>query len=474
MVDQLVKECANWVDIDGFKNSKAVEETRAAIDARVEFIYQGQLQQETELNGEPVRVMGYPDFLLLRDGGYTIGDAKLARSIYEVKEDGSRKLKRKKKYIVCQLRLYGWLFSNQFPKLECDLVVFNGAGEQERIDFPDDEGEVLGELEYILTIEALAEEPWEPVGWSKCSVCGFFDYCWPRARDEKALGYVLDIDLPLVTRLRDERIETYPELAAKLDVNALADLKSPSSKGKKDRNIAPAERILQNIQALVAGEPLRRITGGQKVPVDPRLLEDDHYVMFDLEGVPPDLDDWDKIYLWGMQVFGTSKGEFRPAFAGFGEGGDEAGWIEFLRIARELLDQYTGIHFIHWASYEETKIKQYLDRYPETDAETAREVLGRLADLLPITRDAVALPLPSYSLKVVEELPQLAELTGFDRSGGDVKKGDDSIVAYMEAAETNELSWRQELMQQLADYNQEDLEATWAVQVWLRHFTEAR
>lgn len=471
VVERLIDDYPDWIDIDGFENPDAVMETRAAVEAGREFIYQGQLEFETtELNGEPVRVMGYPDFMVRRDGGYTIGDAKLARSIHETKSDGSRKPKPRKKYIVYQLQLYGWLFSKQYPELDFDLLVYNGAGEQEAVDVTGDSGEVLDELRRILAIEALPDEPWEPVGWSKCSVCGFSDHCWLRAQEEKALGFVPDIDQSLARNLKAEGIGSYPELAD-MDAATLAALKSPSA---KTPNLGPSMKILENVQALVTGEPVRRTLDGQAVELDPRILERETFVMFDLEGVPPDLDDWDKVYLWGMQVFGEQKGEFRPAFAGFGDDGDLEGWVGFLRIARELLDQYPGIPFVHWAPYEKTKIKLYMDRYPETDMATATEILGVLVDLYPITQKVVALPLPSYSLKVVEGLPQLVEVTGFSRSAEDVKKGDESIAAYMEAVEIGDGPRRDELMNQLAAYNQEDLEATWAVQKWLVHLVESQ
>jgi len=32
--------------------------------------------------------------------------------------------------------------------------------------------------------------------------------------------------------------------------------------------------------------------------------------MFDLEGLPPFLDELDRIYLWGVQVFGESPSEY--------------------------------------------------------------------------------------------------------------------------------------------------------------------
>ena len=40
--------------------------------------------------------------------------------------------------------------------------------------------------------------------------------------------------------------------------------------------------------------------------------------MFDLEGMPPHLDELDKIYLWGTQVFGEKPSEFTVALSGFG------------------------------------------------------------------------------------------------------------------------------------------------------------
>jgi hypothetical protein len=40
----------------------------------------------------------------------------------------------------------------------------------------------------------------------------------------------------------------------------------------------------------------------------PLIEQGPNYVMFDLEGMPPQLDELEKIYLWGMQVFGERPG----------------------------------------------------------------------------------------------------------------------------------------------------------------------
>ena len=46
--------------------------------------------------------------------------------------------------------------------------------------------------------------------------------------------------------------------------------------------------------------------------------------------------------------------------------------------------------------------------------------------------------------------------------------GDWSIARYIEAVETDDESARDAIMQEILDYNREDLEATWAVMGWLR------
>jgi predicted RecB family nuclease len=124
--------------------------------------------------------------------------------------------------------------------------------------------------------------------------------------------------------------------------------------------------------------------------------------MFDLEGLPPHLNELEKIYLWGIQVYGDKPSAFLPANAGFGTDGDREGWKQFLGNAAQIFKEYGNIPFVHWSAYEKTKINTYIERHSDRDG-IAATVLANLFDLLPVTQKAVALPLPSYSLKVVEE-----------------------------------------------------------------------
>ena len=182
--------------------------------------------------------------------------------------------------------------------------------------------------------------------------------------------------------------------------------------------------------------------------------------MFDLEGLPPQLDDLEKVYLWGMQVYGKNPGEFLGVTSGFGVDGDREGWEKFLQTADAIFAEYGDIAFVHWHHYERTHIQMYIDRYGDSNKIAAR-VLRNLLDLLPITKNSIVLPLPSYSLKVVEQY------VGFKRTQ-DEYGGSWAMAMFIFATETNDENERNARMAEILKYNEEDFAATWAVFEWLR------
>jgi predicted RecB family nuclease len=101
-------------------------------------------------------------------------------------------------------------------------------------------------------------------------------------------------------------------------------------------------------------------------------------------------------------------------------------------------------------------VERYGDR-----AGIASIIKANLLDLLPMTQKSIALPLPSYSLKVVEKY------VGYKRTLDEVA-GDWAMAKYIEATETEDKKQRDDLMDQILAYNREDLEATWAVLQWLK------
>jgi predicted RecB family nuclease len=166
-----------------------------------------------------------------------------------------------------------------------------------------------------------------------------------------------------------------------------------------------------------------------------------NFAIFDIEGLPPHLDETDKIYLWGLQVFGESPSGFIPAVSGFTRDGDRQGWFKFLDNCAGLFANYGDLPLVHWSGYERGKVKAYIERYGDPGG-TAKRVMGNLLDLLKVTKEAIILPDYSYGLKRVERQ------AGFKRTLPE-GSGDWAMAKYIE-------------------YNREDLEATWAVLQWLR------
>jgi predicted RecB family nuclease len=163
-----------------------------------------------------------------------------------------------------------------------------------------------------------------------------------------------------------------------------------------------------------------------------------------------------------MRVFGSTAGEFMPAVAGSGPDGDKEGWFQFLQNADNIFQAYgDAIPFVHWASYEKTHLSQYIERYGDPNG-IAAHIKANLLDLLTVARDSIVLPLPSFSLKVVEKY-----IGGFKRTQS-TYGGEWSIAQFILATETNDEQLRAQIMEQILKYNDEDLEATWAVFEWLR------
>jgi predicted RecB family nuclease len=372
--------------------------------------------------------------------GYAIRDSKLNRAI------GSPSTE----HVRLQLETYGWLYEQNFGEPPVALQVHTGTDQIHQIEY-EGGGDALATFEEILVARTSEEAPEDHVGVSKCSGCSFNSYCWPMAVERQDVGLLPWVDRGLVDELHKRGAGTLPELLEKFDAESLAALERPWKDGTKPFG-GRAERTLINARAIVEDRPI--------LISPPEIPEHDTYVMFDLEGTQTSLDELEKIYIWGMQPFGANPGRFRTGTAGFGRLGDRDGWEDFLRNANELLVQHGDIPFVHWASYEKTKINVYLERYGDREG-VAERVKRNLLDLLPITRAAVAVPLSGYGLKQIETLTDYERQ--LDESGGEW-----SMAKYVEATETDDELERASIMEEILAYNREDLEATWAVMTWLR------
>lgn len=429
-----------FVNVSAASLEEQLKKTADSIKAKVPVLYQPAFLATERICGTDVEIVGVPDYLILDGDGYVIRDSKMARRIDEENHPE----------ILLQVQLYGWLFEKSCGAAPKGLQVHAGTGEIVTIPY-DGGATALRELERLLAIKQLTAEPYEPVGWTKCLGCGYTDRCWTQAEKNCDVALVYCVDQSLARTLHDQGIRTRTELLANFDAGSLSELKRPY--GNREQRVGKAaERILRFAAAMEKKQEI--------VLAAPAIPPSKNYVMFDLEGMPPHLDELDKIYLWGAQVFGENPSEFKVALSGFGADGDRDGWIGFLSNAKQIFETYGDIPWVHWAPYEETYLHRYVARFGDLESSASR-VVGNLLDLLTVTRESVVLPLPSFSLKVVEDY------VGFERKEAEFG-GAWAMATFIDATETSDERKRKELMDKIVAYNREDLEATWAVFQWLR------
>jgi predicted RecB family nuclease len=412
--------------------------TAAAIERKEPRLYQPVLSAPAGFAPD-TEVTGVPDFLLLEDDSYVVRDCKLSRRITEGDHPE----------IAAQVKLYGWLLEAGTGTRPRRLEVLSGMGEVEEMAY-DGATDALQTLEMVRDTYASGCDDYEPVGWSKCGACSYFEHCWPPAEKRRDPAVLPDVLQGIAKLFQEMGITDYTELPRRFDVDSLGELRFGHGKGSRKVGKSAAS-ILRHAEAFTSGKMI--VLGPARVP------ESDNYVMFDLEGLPPQLDAPEKIYLWGTQVFGANRGPCVQATAGFGPEGEQQAWEEFLVTAEEIFARHGDIPFVHWAAYEKTNVAKYIERFGDPKGVGAR-VLANLCDLLPITKAAVVLPIPSYSIKIVER--QAGYKRTLTESGGDW-----SMAQYIKAVETEDEDLRSEKMDRIKLYNREDLEATWTVYRWL-------
>lgn len=429
-----------YIDISEGAQVDRERKTWAALARGEPVIYQGSLRATWDCDGVDWDIVGYPDFLIREGDGYIIRDSKLSRRINE----------RDHPEIVRQLTLYGWLYRQQQGGSPVGLQVHSGTGTIVAVE--PNEQKLFADLAQIVEWKSSAYEFYEPVGWTKCGRCAFHDHCWPRALGRQDVSIVPGIDQGIVTALRALGLSSIDEFLERFDEAGFASLEY-STGGRIRRVGKRAAATIRSARALESQE---------EIPIDdPRLPLHSYYVMFDLEGIPAQLDELEKVYLWGMQVFGENRGPYLGVLAEAGHEGDQLGWERFLETAGGIFDEYGDVPFVHWHHYERTRLDMYMRRFGDPYG-TATRVRRNLVDLLPILQDTVALPVPSYGLKVIEQY------VGFERSEAEYG-GDWAVVRYIEATETSEADKKERIIESIRAYNREDLEATWSVLSWLRN-----
>ena len=227
-----------YADLSKVPQAERILATQELIAEKTAVIYQPAFAHSCQLDGVDVVIVGTPDFLIWDEDNYRIRDSKLSLHIDEEAHPE----------ILLQIQAYGWLYEQTCGRAPKALEAHAGTGIV--ADVPYDGGvAALQELRRVLAIKRLTEQPYEPVGWSKCGSCSFFDGCWKAAVNISDIALIPDVDQSLARTLHSDGIINRKDLLSKFDGVTLSEYKR--LRGDKMFKVGKAaDRILLQAQVL--------------------------------------------------------------------------------------------------------------------------------------------------------------------------------------------------------------------------------
>ncbi|MHB1865445.1 MAG: TM0106 family RecB-like putative nuclease [Candidatus Saccharimonadales bacterium] len=414
---------------------EAVEHTKEAMRSGAEVIYQGAL-----LDGD---WRGYADFLervaapspAFGDYSYEVLDTKLARTT-------------RPRFLV-QLCLYSELLARVQGRWPEWMHVVSGSGE--RYSFRVDEFSAFyrrlrRRYEDQLAV-ALPDTYPQPV--AHCELCRYSEHCRGSWEADDHLSLIAGIGRAQVVRLAEAGIATCAELAVvapaarprRIGTGAFERLREQARLQVHERSTG------EQVYGLLLPEEER---GFARLP-EPR--EGD--LFFDMEGDPFYEGD-------GLEyLFGVTRGEDgAPVFHAFwarDRREEKAAFEAFIDFVMDAMSADPKIHVYHYAPYEPTALKRLMGRHGTREDEVDALLRGQvLVDLYTVTRQALRLSKPSYSIKQVEAFYM-------DARGEQVTDAGDSILRFEEWLETGD----ETLLESIEAYNQADCLSTLKLHGWL-------
>lgn len=417
--------------------ARAVDSTRAAMVRGDELIYQAAFLSDGW--------SGRADFLervetpsALGEYSYVVADSKLA-------------LRERPEFLV-QLCLYAEFVESVQGRPPDEVRAIFGDRREAAFD-------PLRFLPYVrrakrrfgarggsLTIEVVPER----IG--ACGRCGWSERCEAARRGVDHLSFVAWIRNDQIAKLRAAGIETLTALAYARDEAAPHGMGSFAALRRQARlQLAQRETGVHSFELLD-----RRDDAGFALMPAP----DEHDVYFDMEGDPLYEAGSGLEYLFGaylrapMPGYRFEWGETRP---------DEKRAFEcFVDWLVKHRSDHPAAHIYHYAPYERTALRRLAMRHASREDEVDNLLRTEaFVDLYAVVRGSIVQSQEGYSIKKLEPF------YGFTRTT-DVRKGDQSIIAFEEYLLGNDDGTRDEHKRtDIIGYNREDCESTEQLHRWL-------
>jgi len=415
------------------------EETLNLINHKTPIIYQGVLISKDN------KLLAIPD-LLIYDRSidqYIVRDVKLAVNL-----DNHPEIQ----YGLGLTTLIAAEILGYIPIIE----VASGDGNViSDLTIPDNT-EVICCLTRIQEIQNMDREPYEPVGWSKCGECSFFNYCWNEAWNKQDISTIPAIEQGMAKVLISNGIKTWQDII-KIGIPKLAEIQFPRGKSNQKIGVIRSEKIVRQALCITCNrfEKMAELSLPQGYVKGQRPI-----VIFDIENNIFDVGIQVNVYLWGLMIVNNQEQTTQILIVSDpGECGDREGWKKFLGQVSKIFKKYGDVPIIHYGSHEKTWVKNYISRYGDQD-DIGDRIMNNMWDMYTNLTKCVTLPIPSYGLKQIEKF------IGFKRTQEEYG-GSWSIVKYNQYISSPSKEEAEEIIDQIRTYNGEDLLATYLIYKWL-------
>lgn len=434
---RLAAESDSFVDIARDRPSldARIEATRDAMRRGVGVIFQGTLRDGP--------FVGHADFLrrverpsALGPFSYEVADTKLARSV-------------KAKFLV-QLAFYSSLVARVQETEPRLMHVVLGNRQEQSFRYADYSRYFLTVRgDYLSRVTGGAGNSYPHV-CGKCGQCKWRVLCENRRLADDHLSQVANISRLQIKKLEEAGIATMASLAragAEMRIPKLA----PETFGKLRHQASlqfKARQTGERYLDLLAPDPEGR-RGFARLPAP-----DAGDMFFDMEGDP--LEEGGLEYLFGVYYFEDGKATFKPFWA-HTRAEEKLAFEGFMDFVADRLRRYPRACIYHYASYEATALKKLMSLHGTREADVDRLLRReKLVDLYKVVREAIRVSEPRYSIKNIERFYMQAR-------EGDVQNAGASIVFYEQWKEIGD----PKLLQDIEDYNFDDVRSTWELREWL-------
>ena len=312
----------------------------------------------------------------------------------------------------------------------------------------------------------------EPV--DHCRVCRWDEICSKRRRQDDHLSLVAGIASRTRAELTERGTGTRRDLAV-LDL--------PVTPGLEHTSASALHRVHEQARIQVEGEDQDRKLHELLDPIVTETGELDTTkgllalpepspgdLFLDLEGDPFAGDDG-MDYLFGILEPGRTGPDGEPLFHAFwsrddqgrvNAAGEKRAFEATIDKLTECLAADPDLHIYHYAPYEPSHLGKLMGRYSTRQDEVDQLFRGdRLIDLYQVVRQGLRASVESYSIKKMEPF------YGFDREI-ELRDAGSSIVEFEHWLQMGgKAGVGEEVLQQIEDYNHDDVVSTWRLRDWL-------